>query len=64
MIFPLTFIANTFVPSNTLPGPLKAFANWNPVSSLTQAVREQFGNTSPAFLPPTCGRCSTRCRTP
>jgi ABC-2 type transport system permease protein len=51
VIFPLTFIANTFVPSNNLPGPLKAFANWNPISSLTQAARELFGNTSPS-LPP------------
>ena len=47
VIFPVTLIANTFVPSNTLPGPLKAFANWNPVSSVTQAAREQFGNTEP-----------------
>jgi ABC transporter DrrB family efflux protein len=52
VIFPLTFIANTFVPTNNLPGPLKAFANWNPVSSVTQAAREQFGNTSPQFPAP------------
>ncbi len=51
VIFPLTFIANTFVPSSTLPGPLKTFANWNPVSAVTQAAREQFGNTS-TKLPP------------
>jgi ABC transporter DrrB family efflux protein len=51
VIFPLTFIANTFVPSNNLPGPLKVFAEWNPVSAVTQATRELFGNTSPA-LPP------------
>jgi ABC transporter DrrB family efflux protein len=51
IIFPITFIANTFVPSNTLPGPLETFANWNPISSVTQAARELFGNTSPA-LPP------------
>ena len=51
VIFPVTFIANTFVPSSTLPGPLKAFANWNPVSSVTEAAREKFGNTSPK-LPP------------
>jgi len=49
VIFPITFIANTFVPSNDLPGPLKAFANWNPVSSVTQAARDLFGNTSPAL---------------
>jgi ABC-2 type transport system permease protein len=44
-IFPLTFIANTFVDSNRLPGPLKTFAEWNPVSAVAQAVREAFGNT-------------------
>ncbi|MCB1028129.1 MAG: ABC transporter permease, partial [Microthrixaceae bacterium] len=50
VIFPLTFIANTFVPSDNLPGPLKAFAEWNPVSSVTQASRELFGNI-PAGTP-------------
>jgi ABC-2 type transport system permease protein len=52
VIFPLTFIANTFVPTNNLPGPLKAFADWNPVSAVTQAAREQFGNTSPRLPAP------------
>src|SRR5256714_3278486 len=45
VIFPLTFIANTFVRAAVLPGPLKVFAEWNPVSSVAQAVREAFGNT-------------------
>ena len=44
-IFPMTFIANTFVVADRLPGPLKTFAEWNPVSSVAQAVREAFGNT-------------------
>ncbi len=47
VIFPLTFIANTFVPSETLPAALRAVAEWNPVSSLTQASRELFGNLGP-----------------
>lgn len=47
VIFPLTFVANTFVPSENLPGPLRVFAEWNPVSSLTQAARELFGNLPP-----------------
>jgi ABC transporter DrrB family efflux protein len=47
VIFPLTFIANTFVPESGLPGPLRTIAEWNPVSSLTQAARELFGNTVP-----------------
>jgi ABC-2 type transport system permease protein len=46
-VFPLTFIANTFVSTATLPGPLKVVAEWNPVSALVQAVRELFGNVSP-----------------
>jgi ABC-2 type transport system permease protein len=50
-IFPLTFIANTFVPTNNFPPVLKAIANWNPVSAVTQAARELFGNTTPK-LPP------------
>ena len=53
VIFPLTFIANTFVPSDNLPGPLKAFAEWNPVSSVTQATRELFGNIPPEAVEPT-----------
>jgi ABC-2 type transport system permease protein len=44
VIFPLTFVANTFVPAEDLPGPLQTFAEWNPVSSVTQAARELFGN--------------------
>nr|WP_218848954.1 ABC transporter permease [Nocardioides perillae] len=46
IIFPLTFIANTFVPLSTLPGPLRTFAEWNPISAVTQAARERFGNTA------------------
>ncbi|WP_442965848.1 ABC transporter permease [Pseudonocardia sp. HH130630-07] len=45
VIFPVTFLANTFVPLDTLPGPLRVFAEWNPVSAVTQAARELFGNT-------------------
>lgn len=44
ILFPLTFISNAFVPSENLPGPLRVFAEWNPVSALVQAVRELFGN--------------------
>jgi len=50
VIFPLTFVANTFVPLESLPGPLQTFAAWNPVSAVTQAARELFGNI-PAQVP-------------
>ncbi len=46
VIFPMTFIANTFVRTETLPGILKPIAEWNPVSSVAQAARESFGNTA------------------
>ena len=46
-IFPLTFVANTFVPLDTLPGPLRTFAEWNPISAVTQAARTLFGNADP-----------------
>ncbi|HEX9891462.1 MAG TPA: ABC transporter permease [Actinomycetota bacterium] len=50
-IFPLSFIANTFVRSDLLPGPLRVFAEWNPVSAVAQSVREAFGNTGTGPVP-------------
>ena len=47
VLFPLTFISNAFVPSDTLPTPLRVFAEWNPVSALVQSARDLFGNTPP-----------------
>ena len=44
VLFPMTFIANTFVPSESLPTGLRTFAEWNPISAITQATRELFGN--------------------
>ena len=52
VIFPITFIANTFVPIETLPTVLRTIAEWNPVSSVTQAARELFGNINPDAPPP------------
>ncbi|MFB9165501.1 ABC transporter permease [Arthrobacter psychrochitiniphilus] len=47
VLFPLTFISNAFVPSATLPTPLRVFAELNPVSALVQAARQLFGNVRP-----------------
>ena len=52
VIFPLTFVANTFVPSEALPTPLRVFAEWNPVSAVAQAARELFGNVPPGLPSP------------
>lgn len=38
-IFPLTFLSNVFVDPTTLPGPLEAFVDVNPISILATASR-------------------------
>jgi ABC-2 type transport system permease protein len=38
-IFPLTFLSNVFVDPATLPGPLEAFVDVNPISILSTASR-------------------------
>ena len=49
LIFPLTFLANTFVATGDLPDGLRQFAEWNPISAVTAALRDLFGN--PTGLP-------------
>jgi len=44
VIFPLTFLSNAFVPTDDFSGILRTLVVWNPVSTLTQACREFFGN--------------------
>lgn len=46
-IFPLTFVSNIFVPPETLPSWLQPVAEWNPVSVLTAALRDLWGNPNP-----------------
>ena len=52
VIFPLTFLSNAFVPQESFDGVLETFVLWNPVSTLTQACRELFGNTDPSIPVP------------
>ena len=47
VIFPLPFLSNAFVPTETLPGVLQPIAEWNPISALVAATRELFGNPNP-----------------
>jgi ABC-2 type transport system permease protein len=49
-MFPMTFLASTFVPLGGLSPVLRAIASWNPISTLAAAVRELFGN--PTGMPP------------
>jgi ABC transporter DrrB family efflux protein len=51
VLFPLTFIASTFVPTATMPGLLRPIAEWNPVTALADALRIQFGNPNTPATP-------------
>ena len=49
LIFPLTFVASTFVPSQSLPAGLKAIAEWNPITAVANSLRHLFGNPGGAL---------------
>ena len=40
IMMPLTFVSNIFAPTETMPGPVRAFAEVNPVSTVVGAIRE------------------------
>jgi ABC-2 type transport system permease protein len=44
LIFPVTMIGNTFVPTDRMPAWLRTVADWNPISALTESSRLLFGN--------------------
>jgi ABC transporter DrrB family efflux protein len=48
-LFPITFIANTFVPTEGMPAVLRAMADWNPLSATVAACRQLFGNPGAAY---------------
>lgn len=48
VLFPLSFISNALVPTRGMPGWLRAIADWNPVSAVTAACRELWGNPNPS----------------
>ena len=49
VLFPLTFIANTFVPTDGMPAIVQTMAEWNPISWVTAAARERLGNSNPSL---------------
>jgi ABC-2 type transport system permease protein len=51
VMFPITFVASTFVPVTSMPGPLQTFAEWNPITTLSDALRELFGNPNTPVQP-------------
>lgn len=48
-LFPITFVASTFVPVSSMPSGLATVAEWNPVTTLSDAIRLHFGNVDPAI---------------
>lgn len=53
-LFPLTFISSAFISAETLPGPLRTVAEWNPITAVSASGRKLFDNGAPpSFIPPT-----------
>jgi ABC-2 type transport system permease protein len=48
LVFPITMLSNSFVPTGGMPEVLQVIADWNPVSALTAACRQLFGNPGAA----------------
>ncbi|WP_028801701.1 ABC transporter permease [Streptomyces sp. 142MFCol3.1] len=42
--FVLPLLSNAYIPTDNLPGWLRALAEWNPISAVTTALRDLFGN--------------------
>jgi ABC-2 type transport system permease protein len=51
VLFPVTFMASTFVPTETMPAALRTIAEWNPVTALANSARLQFGNPMAEVAP-------------
>ncbi len=48
ILFPLAIVSNALVPTARMPALLRTIANWNPVSAVTTAARQLFGNPNPS----------------
>lgn len=48
ILFPLAIVSNALVPTGHMPTVLRTVADWNPVSAVTAAGRELFGNPNPS----------------
>ena len=42
-IFPITFLSNAFARTDVMPSWLRTVAEWNPISALSQAMRDNWG---------------------
>jgi ABC transporter DrrB family efflux protein len=48
ILFPLAVVSNALVPTARMPAALRFVADWNPVSAVTAAARQLFGNPNPS----------------
>jgi len=48
ILFPLAIVSNAIVPTERMPIVLRVFSNWNPVSVVTDACRQLWGNPNPS----------------
>jgi ABC-2 type transport system permease protein len=48
VLFPLAFVSNVMVPTQHMPGWLRAVADWNPVSAVAAGARQLCGNPNPS----------------
>lgn len=48
VLFPILFLSNALVPTQTMTPWLRTLTTWNPISAVTSAVRELFGNPNPS----------------
>jgi ABC transporter DrrB family efflux protein len=48
VLFPLAFVSNAMVPTQHMPSMLRFIADWNPVSAVTSAARQLWGNPNPS----------------
>jgi ABC-2 type transport system permease protein len=48
ILFPLAIVSNALVPTGHMPAPIRAVADWNPVSAVTSAARHLWANPNPS----------------
>jgi ABC-2 type transport system permease protein len=47
-LLPLAIVSNAMVPTQGMPAWVRQVADWNPVSAMTSAIRQRFGNPNPS----------------
>jgi ABC-2 type transport system permease protein len=60
-LFPLTFVSSAFISAETLPGPLRTVAEWNPITAVSAAGRQLFDNGAPPSFVPATGWAAEHC---